>query len=292
MDKRVLITLADRPQRGANQPFTGAAISDELYQQIASILEGQQQFQLDGYKVNAIKRRIAARMRAIRQTDGQAYLQWLAESRTEQQQLLQALSIHVSSFFRNPSAFRALEKKILPSLLAEASRETAKLRVWSVGCARGEEAYSLALVCQKLQQQPGQIAIIGTDISAAAIKMARRGSYCLSQLANVSPDQLAHNFTLSGTEYRVTKELRQAVRFFRHDIVAEDPFYRADIILCRNLLIYFSRDQQQKILETLASALSPGGYLMLGRAETLAPDCRGLFQCIDAAERIYQCVKN
>ena len=220
--------------------------------------------------------------------DARAYLRHLAADKAEQQHLLLALSIHVSSFLRNPSAFRALANKIIPSLVADARRDEVKLRFWSVGCARGEEVYSLALVSRKIVEKTDQIAIIGTDISSDAIKKARRGGYCLDQLRNVSPEQLSQYFTSEGDKYRVGAELRQAVQFFRHDIVTEQPFYRADLILCRNLLIYFSRDLQQRVLETLAATLAPGGYLMLGRAETMAPDCRGLFQCVDPAERIYR----
>ena len=269
-------------------PFTGAAVNDEVYQAIGCVLKEQQQFELDGYKVNAIKRRMAARMRAVGLADAEAYLKQLVNDVTEQQQLLQALSIHVSSFFRNPSAFRTLTKKVIPLLLDVARSDGGKVRFWSVGCARGEEVYSLAILCDKLKTAQDQVVVIGTDISADAIRKARRGCYAVQQLRNVSPDQLARHFTCCGDEYQVTKNLRQTVQFFRHDLVTERPFYRADLILCRNLLIYFSRDQQRKTLETLARTLAPGGYLMLGRAETMAPDCHSLFQCIDPAERIYQ----
>lgn len=271
-----------------HQPFTGASLSDEVYQAIADILQEQLQFQLEGYKVRAIKRRMAARMRAAGLPDPEAYLQVLADNAAEQQQLLQALSIHVSTFLRNPSAFRALRRKIVPALLAARRAQGGKLRFWSVGCAHGEEAYSLALICRKLQMVGDQVAIIGTDISSAAIRKARRGGYAEQQLRNLSAEQRSKYFTPCGHEYRVADELRDGVQFFRHDILAERPFYRADLILCRNLLIYFSREQQYKVVTTLAGALAPGGYLMLGRAETMAPACRELFQCVDPAERIYQ----
>ncbi len=270
------------------QPLTGAVVDNHVYQEIVKILKTEQQFELAGYKVNAIKRRLAARMRAVGVTDCQAYVQQLSGNAVEQQQLLLALSIHVSSFFRNPSAFHALDKKIIPSLVADSQRLGSKLRFWSVGCARGEEAYSLALVSRRFVNEGSQMAIIGTDISSDAIRTARRGNYCSAQLRNIAPDQLGQYFSSHGTQYRVAAEIRKAVRFFRHDIVTEKPFYQADLILCRNLLIYFARDLQRQVLESLAGALTPGGYLMLGRAETMAPDCRTLFQCVDPAERIYK----
>ena len=95
-------------------------------------------------------------------------------------------------------------------------------------------------------------------------------------------------FSKNGRQYQLNNQLRERVQFFRHDILTDQPFYRADLLLCRNLLIYFSREQQRQVLEILATALLPGGYLVLGRAETMAPSCRELFVCINPAERIYR----
>ncbi len=268
--------------------LTGEAVDDAVYRQIARILSRHQNFHLDGYKAHTIKRRMASRMRATGFRDPETYLAILEEDAAERQQLMMALSIHVSSFFRNPSAFRALAREVIPRLRDTARENGAKLRFWSVGCAHGEEPYSLALLYRRQLGQTGDVAIIGTDISTVALKKARRGSYPLNRLADVSPDLFAKFFGPCGEEYRLAEEIRRAVQFFRHDITADAPFYRADLILCRNLLIYFSRAQQQKIVETLAGALLPGGFLMLGRAETLAPACRSLFHCVNPAERIYR----
>lgn len=271
--------------------LTGEALRDEVYEQIAEILSRHQKFSLDGYKAHAMKRRMASRMRATGLKDPDSYLKILEEDAAERRHLLAALSIHVSSFFRNPSAFRVLARNIIPRLQEAARDKGSKLRFWSIGCAHGEEPYSLALLCQKQQLKQGQMAIIGTDICAAALKIARRGSYQRNRLAEVSPELFSRYFCPCGDEYRLAGEIRREVQFFRHDITTDPPFYRADLILCRNLLIYFSREQQQKIIETLAGALLPGGFLVLGRAETLAPACRSLFQCVNPAERVYRRVE-
>jgi len=278
--------IAEAAEKG--EPFVGGDIPEPAYRQIADILRQQQNFVLDGYKDLCIKRRIAARIRAVGLGHPEPYIELLTTSEQEQQQLLTALSIHVSHFFRNPSTFRVLENRVLPELVAKAREQKTKLRVWSVGCANGEEPYSLALLCMKILRDTDPLTIIGTDLSPAALQRAKRGCYEASRLAEVSGELLEEFFELRGKDYCLDDRIKKIVRFFRHDILSDQPFYRADLILCRNLLIYFSRGQQQRILQILAAALPPGGFLVLGRAETLVTACRELFRCIDPAERIYQ----
>ena len=269
-------------------PFMGSDLSDTVYQQITEILLEQQNFYLEGYKVLCIKRRLAARIRAVGYHDPAAYVELLQQSVHEQEQLLVALSIHVSQFFRNQSVFQMLEKRILPELLEASRNNSSKLRLWSIGCANGEEPYSLALLCQKLRRKEDLLSIIGTDLSPEALKRAKQGLFPAERVRGVPGEMLADFFSQNGQQYQLHKQIREQVQFFRHDILADQPFYRADLVLCRNLLIYFSREQQCQVLEILAAALLPGGYLVLGRAETLAPTCRELFVCIDPAERIYR----
>ncbi len=269
----------------------GSLVSDDDYARVADILRTEQGFSLEGYKALTMKRRLAARVRAAGFSDLAAYIAGLASDEEEQQKLLAALSVHVSQFFRNPSSFMALKNKVLKRLFEQAGTNGQKLRFWSVGCAYGEETYTLALICEEIKAAAESLMIIGSDLSSEAIKQARQGIYSAERLKGV-PDGLRDRYFSSAEgRYRIAEEIRQQVRFFRHDILAEKPFYRADLILCRNLLIYFSREQQEVILRSLAETLTAGGYLMLGRAETLAPACRELFNCIDPAERIYQRTK-
>lgn len=271
-----------------HSPFIGGDIQDEAYLQIGEILREQQDFALSAYKALSIKRRIAARIRAVGMNSTESYLQLLADNPDEQQQLLAALSIHVSNFFRNPSTFEVLEKKVLPDLLQRSRKTQSKLRIWSIGCAYGEEPYSLVLLLQKFLQPDDLFSIIGTDLSGEALQRAKLGQYEANRLAEVPEKLLRDYFTLSGKHYHLNPGIKQKVQFFRHDILSDQPFYRADLILCRNVLIYFSREQQQRILQILAAALPAEGFLVLGRAETLAPSSRDLFRCINPAERIYQ----
>ena len=269
-------------------PFVGNSLDDKAYQEIADILHEQQNFFLEGYKVLSIKRRIAARIRAIGYHEPDTYIELLRDNVLEQEQLLATLSIHVSQFFRNKSVFQALEERFLPELLEISRRNHSKLRIWSVGCAHGEEPYSIALLLQKLRRQGDLYSIVGTDLSSEALIQAKRGYFSAERICNVPSEVLTEYFIDHGDQYQLRDSVREQVQFFRHDILADKPLYRATLILCRNLLIYFSREQQQKVLKILASALLPGGYLVLGRAETMAKDCRNLLTCIDPAERIYQ----
>ncbi len=275
----------------ASAPFVGGDIPADLYGQIGEILQQKQNFALSSYKDLCMKRRIAARIRSVDLPGPEPYLALLRENSCEQEQLVASLSIHVSQFFRNPSTFAVLEKAILPELLQRTRDHHRKLRVWSIGCANGEEPYSLALLCRKLVRADDLLTIIGTDVSRAALQRAKRGSYPQNRIAGVPEEMLQEYFTIEGAEYLLSEQIRHQVRFFRHDISSDQPFYRADLILCRNVLIYFSRAQQRKILQILAAALPYNGYLVLGRAETLVTACRELFRCVDPAERIYQRLK-
>lgn len=269
-------------------PLTGCEFPDGAYARIAEILKQQQNFDLYSYKSMNMKRRLAAYLRSLCCQNPTDYSEQLEENPEEQKLLIAALGIQVSHFFRNPSTFSALEKRVLPELLTLSRRLRSKLRIWSVGCAHGEEPYSIALLLKKLYQDGDQVSILGTDLSPDALKRAKNGYYPADRLKDVPPEMLQKYFSGHPQLYQINAEIREQVQFFRHDIISEEPFYRADLILCRNLLIYFAREKQQQVVALLASALLPGGYLVLGRAETLALDCRELFHCVDPAERIYQ----
>lgn len=271
--------------------LTSSDFPEAAYAGIAATLQQQQNFDLYSYKPLSMKRRLAAHLRSVGCLDPELYSAQLEESPFEQKRLIAALGIQVSQFFRNPTTFVALQLRILPDLLGAARRQKSRLRVWSVGCAHGEEPYSVALLLNTLRRDTDACSILATDLSSAALKIAKQGDYRADRIKDVPPELLRNYFEQRGEFYRIRPEVRRQVQFFRHDIVAEQSFYRADLILCRNLLIYFSRQKQQQIIELLAKALLPGGYLVLGRAETMAPDCRGLFHCTDPAERIYRRVE-
>ncbi len=272
----------------ASAPFVGADFPEPVYLEISALLKAEQNFDLGGYKDLCIKRRMAARVRKLGLNSAEAYLELLHSEPAEQQHLMAALTIHVSQFFRNPSTYAYIERQLLPELRDRARQKNAKLRIWSVGCASGEEPYSLALLCQEILEKTDLLSIMATDLSGEILQRAKRAVFSPSRLAEVPAEVMQRYFIPEGKDFRLIDALRGQVRFFQHDILSGQSFYRADLILCRNVLIYFSREQQQQVLQFLASALPPGGYLILGRAETLVASCRKQFRCVDPAERIYR----
>jgi len=267
--------------------FVGSDITDQDFGEIRDILFKGRGFDLNGYKDRCIKRRIAARIRNLGYRRIKGYIALLEINAAEQEQLLEALTIHVSQFFRNPTTFSVLEEKILPELLRK-YRGEGEVKVWSIGCAGGEEPYSIALLCDELCGPHDRVSILGTDVSADILKKARTGIYESYRLAEVPNQVLAQYFRQEGVRYQLDNRICTKVRFFRHDILQDRPFPHVDLILCRNMLIYFSRQEQERILRTLAKALAPEGLLVLGRAETMVSESRELFTCVDPAERIYR----
>ncbi len=270
-------------------PVLGDELPDAVFEAILEQLRARRQFDLGAYKDRCIRRRIAKRLRSSGAADVAAYLKRLAEDDGELDALLATLSIHVSQFFRNPDTFLVLERQILPDLCRRAQAAgRSELRLWSVGCAGGEEPYSLALLVDELQPVGVKIAILATDVSEPVLASAREGLFEPLRLAEVPPAVRARYFTPEGERYRLIERVRAMVRFERHNVMTAAEFPPADLILCRNVLIYFTREEQARILARFAAALPEGGALVLGRAETLTGPERQLFQTEFPVERIYR----
>ncbi|NJC88716.1 MAG: protein-glutamate O-methyltransferase CheR [Desulfuromonas sp.] len=270
-------------------PLIGDELPDPVFEAIIEQLRTRRQFDLGAYKDRCIRRRIAKRLRNSGASDFAGYLALLAADEGELDALLATLSIHVSQFFRNPDTFMALERHVLPDLFrlvrATGRRE---LRLWSVGCAGGEEPYSLALLVDELAPVGLKIDILATDVSEPVLESAREARYEPARLAEVPPPVLARYFTAEGERFRLIEPVRSRVRFERHNVMTSAEFPLADLILCRNVLIYFTREEQARILARFASALPEGGALVLGRAETLVGRERLLFRTEFPTERIYR----
>lgn len=270
-------------------PFVGSEFSEEEYGTVRDLLRERRGFDLGMYKDRCIKRRIATRVRALGFRGAAPYIDVLRRDEAEIDALMAALSIHVSQFFRNPTTFAALETHILPELIHRArTAATRQLRLWSVGCAGGEEPYSLALLLDDLAPQEIEVSILGSDISTPVLERAREGLFDPLRLSEVPEAVQRRYFTPEGRNLRLDERIRRRVRFERHDILSEQTFPPADLILCRNVLIYFSREEQERIIDRFADALAPRGYLVLGRAETMLGTVRQRFEVECPAERIYR----
>lgn len=264
-------------------------IAPDTFEVIGRILKARSGFTLEGYKDKCVKRRIHIRVRATQSPSPEAYGELLNQSTAEQDHLLRVLTIHVSHFFRNPSAYEKIGAEILPQLLAERDA----VRLMSVGCAGGEEPYTLALIAKERFPEAlaeERVSISGVDVDAAILEQARGALYHTDRLAEVPPELLARWFVPEGERYRLHEEIRRLVSFSQADLNHRQEWPTCDLILCRNVLIYFERERQETILNGFADALAPGGFLVLGKSETLFGSARKRFKTICPVERIYRAV--
>ncbi len=226
------------------------------------------------YRHGTIQRRIQRRMAATSQTSFQDYVRYMREDPEERQRLAKSFLINVTKFFRDPELFEYLREQILPELLREARLRNDELRIWSAGCSTGEEAFSLAMIVDELLDQlqvDVTVRIFATDLDEEAVAFARRGVYPARALDEMPDDVVERYFTPIGDEYEVRKHIRSMLVFGEHDLSRRAPFPRIDLILCRNVLIYFTPPLQRRALELFAFSLRNGGYLVLGKSETARP---------------------
>jgi two-component system CheB/CheR fusion protein len=262
--------------------------ADHDLRQIIGLLRARTGHDFAHYKRSTILRRVARRMQVARQDSLAGYGQYLRTNPEEAQQLFQDLLISVTMFFRNHGAFDALlDKAVRP--LFDRLVDGEGIRVWVVGCATGEEAYSLAMVlleeAARRKVQP-QIQIFASDLDEGALATAREGRYPKTIEADVSDERLRRFFVEDGAHYRVRKEVRELLLFAAHSALKDPPFIRIDLAACRNLLIYLDRHLQRQLCGILHYALKPHGYLLLGSAESTdtAPE---LFSTVDREARIF-----
>jgi two-component system CheB/CheR fusion protein len=240
------------------------------------------------YRQTTIRRRIGRRMLVHRIETVEAYHRYLLEHPQEVPALFNDLLITVTRFFRDESAFRYLQRRVLPRIMKRRA-EPAGIRVWVPACATGEEAYSLAiLLIESLGAEADRvpIQIFGTDVSDAAVAKARAGVYLSNIELDVSPERLRRFFVRQDGQYRVTKSLRERCVFARHDLAKDPPFSNVDLVSCRNVLIYLEPLLQQRVMSVLHYALRNEGFLLLGESETLGPH-GDLFATVDRKHKVY-----
>ncbi len=265
--------------------------SENALKKIFILLRAQTGHDFSQYKPSTINRRIERRM-ALQQIDTmESYVKHVQQTPTEVESLFRDLLIGVTNFFRDPPVFQALEEKIMPQLFV-GKPIGGSIRVWTPGCATGEEAYSLAILLAEHQdslKQSCKIQVFATDIDNQAIATARAGLYPASIAADVSPERLARYFSAEGdgSAYRIHKTIRDMLIFSEQDVIKDPPFSRLDLISCRNLLIYMGSDLQKKLVPLFCYALNPGGFLVLGTSETVG-DFGNLFTVQDRKIKIYQ----
>jgi two-component system, chemotaxis family, CheB/CheR fusion protein len=241
------------------------------------------------YKRATVLRRIERRL-AVREIGSlPEYTQFVRDHPQEGDALLRELLISVTNFFRDREVWERVEQTFVPKLL-EGKGAGDHVRAWVAGCATGEEAYTVAMLLAEAVSElpsPPDVQIFATDLDEHAILKARNAYYTAADIADVSPERLRRHFVKDHDGYRIRRELRELVLFAHHNIIKDPPFSHLDFVTCRNLLIYLNRTAQERIMEVLHFALNPGGYLLLGTAETVDGSSQ-LFAVADKESHVYE----
>ena len=257
--------------------------------QILALVRTRTGHDFASYKRSTLLRRIARRMQLTHAATLGAYLAALRQDAAEVEALFHDLLIHVTEFFRDPQAWTALADTVIPRLFAGKGRGD-QVRVWTAGCATGEEAYSLAILLLEYADtldDPPEIQVFASDLGDAALQFGRAGVYPAAIAVAVAPERLARFFSLADSHYQVQPEVRARVLFTAHNLLHDPPFSHLDLVVCRNLLIYLQGDLQQMVFATFHYGLRQDGYLFLGSAES--PESAGeLFRPVDKRHHIYQ----
>ncbi|MDT8307021.1 MAG: chemotaxis protein CheB [Anaerolineae bacterium] len=288
--------LAAYRRNGARVPRDPQALTDEDLETVYRILTQVQVHtghDFSQYKRSTILRRIQRRMQLHSFSTLDAYLDSLRHEPTESFALFNDLLIGVTNFFRDQEAWQTLAEMVIPRLFEGKSADEA-VRVWSIGCATGEEAFSLGMLLlehsatlELPRAVRPTVQVFASDLDEGALHKARDGVYPEAIEADVSPERLARFFVKEGHYYRVKQELRDIVLFSNHNVLRDPPFSRLDLISCRNLLIYLNRDLQENVFQIFHYALNPEHFLFLGSSES-AEMVHGLFRTTDKSHRIYQ----
>ena len=259
------------------------------FEQVLEHLQQTRGFDFTAYKRTTVMRRMTRRMQMVDVASFDEYLDYLQVHQEEFAALFNAILINVTSFFRDEEVWALLKDRVLPELLDAAPRDR-PVRIWSAGCASGQEPYSLAML---LAEQLGmdafreRVKIYATDADDEALTQARTGAYAPRQVGEVPPALLEKYFDHAGSQCVVNRELRRSVIFGRHDLLLDAPISRVDLLLCRNTLMYFQAEAQARILARFYFALNPGGLVMLGRAEMLFSHS-AMFAPLDLKRRLFR----
>lgn len=268
---------------------------DSYLKQILDFVKEKRSLDFSQYRVNLLSRRVMARVRLTRRDNFEQYLAYLKSHVSELDNLMETLTINVTEFFRDSHVFDAIEKKVIPEIFTKKQNAKSKMiNIWSCGCSSGEEAYSLLmLMAEYLDKKLDwyQLKILGTDIDNQILAKAREGVYEARQFKNLSSDKKflmkKYFYQVDHNRYWIREDWSSYLDFRYHDVMADAPFERMDMILCRNLFIYFDRALQDQVLDYFWRALREGGFLILGAVESMMGEQKEKFTEYDRSARIF-----
>lgn len=260
----------------------------QAFEKLKDMIYRARGLDVNQYKENYLKRRFAVRMRALQLNTYAAYIKHLEAYNDEYNILLDKLTINVTQFFRDPEIFIEFEANILPEILSKSG----EVRVWSAGCSSGEEPYSIAMSIEETAERMGRkdydYEICATDIDDAALYAAIAGKYEGRTLENIAEKRKNKYFTFDGKYYLASDGLKKHIKFIKANLM--EPYKKRyfDVVFCRNVIIYFSKDLQRKVIGYYWDALKDDGIFFMGKTETMLMDMRDKFECINIKERIFK----
>lgn len=273
---------------------TNPSLETTELEDLLRYLKQVHQVDLTGYKRSSLMRRTLARMQRVRAEHYQAYLDYLQHP-DEVAHLLDTIYNNFTYFFRNPLVWRYLADQVIPKIIANKAPNEL-IRVWSAGCASGEETYSLAMLLIEIlgiEQFQQRVWIYGTDVDSDAILQARRGYYLPYKFESTPVALYQKYFERHNEGYRWQRDFYGAIRFHQHHLIQNYPLPHIDLLLCRNLLMYLTPETQLKVLASLYSSLQDSGVLVAGNVETLVtPPQRSLFKPLHWQNRVFKKVLN
>jgi chemotaxis protein methyltransferase CheR len=248
---------------------------------------------LGQFRARYVERRINVRLNALGLTTYRQYAAYLDAHPEEYARLLDTLTINVTQFFRDPDVYQLFRDEVLPAVVsAKQQRKQRLLRIWSAGCATGQEPYSLAMsaldAIERLDAGTMLPTVIGTDIDPVALATAKAGEYPAKEIAHIPEPDRTRYVEIDGDRMRMRQSVKDIVRFQYLNLFENPPIHGVDVVFCRNVFIYFNRSDQERLLNAFWESLTRGGYLVLGRSERLTPQVSERFVLVDSRQRIYQ----
>lgn len=265
---------------------------NQTFQLLLDKIQSDRGLDFHHYHQALLKRRVALRLKANKINSYSDYLLLLMNTPEEYENLFATLCINVSEFFRDPEVWNMLKPLARGIILEKKNEPAPSIRIWSAGCANGEEPYSLAIVLKEAlagEHANFPVKITGTDVDPSCLKFAQKGIYPKTGLKNLPKELLNKYFIPEGDgEFKIKDEIKQLVNFSYLDLTSPELAKNTDLILCRNVFIYFDRNLQEQLLMKFYNSLNPKGYLLLGKSETLIREAREIFQEIDLDVRLFR----
>ncbi len=268
------------PARGDLDKFMGRVLRDRG-------------FDLTQYRRAYVERRLAARLRTLGLHTYREYCDLLEADPAEYERLLDTLTINVTDFFRDAAVWDILRKRVIPDMVADKLRGRSRtIRIWSAGCASGEEPYSIAMMVLDVLGKDADkflINVLGTDLDPDILRVAEKARYSKDNLKSIPPSyQVRFTRGAGRSEFEIRPEVSRLVRFKHSSLFGDSPMKVVDLILCRNVFIYLDRARQMAVLERFWGSLARGGYLVLGRSEKMPAEMARRFDPIETRERVYR----